>query len=136
MTLSEKVAYLTGLKEGLNLNADRPETKLFSAIIDVLNDTAVTLDGMEIAMAEVLDQVNALDEDLSAVESAVLQDEDYGFEAYAVADEDLAEDVEDLFEVKCPNCETLMYLDEAVVAEGSVKCPKCGKILEFEIEEA
>ena len=40
MTISEKVAYLKGLAEGLNLDTDSKEGKLIAAIIDVLDDMA------------------------------------------------------------------------------------------------
>ena len=38
MEISEKVAYLKGLAEGLNLDTDSKEGKLIAAIIDVLDD--------------------------------------------------------------------------------------------------
>ena len=40
MEISEKVAYLKGLAEGLNLDTDSKEGKLIAAIIDVLDDMA------------------------------------------------------------------------------------------------
>ena len=40
MTVVEKVAYLRGLAEGLNLNSEKSETKMFSAIMDVLEELA------------------------------------------------------------------------------------------------
>ena len=40
MEISEKVAYLKGLAEGLNLDTESKEGKLIVAIIDVLDDMA------------------------------------------------------------------------------------------------
>ena len=40
MEISEKVAYLKGLAEGLALDTDTKEGKLIAAIIDVLDDMA------------------------------------------------------------------------------------------------
>ena len=40
MEISEKVAYLKGLAEGLNLDTESKEGKLIAAIIDVLDDMA------------------------------------------------------------------------------------------------
>ena len=42
MELLEKVAYLKGLMSGLELEADKKETKVFNAILDVLDDLAST----------------------------------------------------------------------------------------------
>ncbi len=41
MGISEKVAYLKGLMEGMNLDADSNEGKLFLAIVDVLDEIAL-----------------------------------------------------------------------------------------------
>ena len=41
MGISEKVAYLKGLAEGLKLDAESNEGKLFAAIIDVLEDMEI-----------------------------------------------------------------------------------------------
>ena len=47
MGISEKVAYLKGLAEGLKLDADSNEGKLFAAIIDVLEDMADEIADMQ-----------------------------------------------------------------------------------------
>ena len=38
MEITERVAYLKGLAEGMELNTDKREGKLLAAIIDVLED--------------------------------------------------------------------------------------------------
>ena len=56
MEISEKVAYLKGLAEGLNLDTDSKEGKLIAAIIDVLDDMAETMraaDGVGLAAVQV-----------------------------------------------------------------------------------
>lgn len=40
MTLTEKTAYIKGLVEGLELNADEKEVKVINAIIGLLDDMA------------------------------------------------------------------------------------------------
>ena len=54
MEISEKVAYLKGLAEGLNLDTDSKEGTLIAAIIDVLelhdlHDLAVHLEGLAVS---------------------------------------------------------------------------------------
>ena len=46
MEISEKVAYLKGLAEGLALDTDTKEGKLIAAIIDVLDDIALEIADM------------------------------------------------------------------------------------------
>ena len=47
MELLEKVAYLKGRMNGLELEADKKETKVFNAILDVLDDLASTVTDMQ-----------------------------------------------------------------------------------------
>lgn len=149
MALSEKVAYLAGLKEGLNLDETRPETKLFNALVDVLTDTALTLDGMESTMTDLFAQLRQADsaEEAKAAElqtkpaeqpvAKAAPEEPAGQVKVAVTENQAEEKPfldEELFEVECPNCGLLMYLDEEALAEGGIVCPKCNKNLEFEVE--
>ena len=79
MTLTEKAAYLRGLAEGLNLDAEKPETKMFQAIMDVLDDLALTSSDLEDSIALINEQLDAVDEDLDELETFVydeLDDED------------------------------------------------------------
>ena len=52
MTVSEKVAYLKGLAAGLAINADAPEGKLFSAVIDTLQEVADEIEDINVAIDE------------------------------------------------------------------------------------
>ena len=47
MTLTEKTAYIKGLVEGLELNADEKEVKVINAIIGLLDDMALTVSDLE-----------------------------------------------------------------------------------------
>ena len=47
MEITEKVAYLKGLAEGMELDTGKKEGKLLSAIIDVLEDIALELQDIE-----------------------------------------------------------------------------------------
>lgn len=44
MEITEKVAYLKGLAEGMELDTEKKEGKLLAAIIDVLDDIALEID--------------------------------------------------------------------------------------------
>ena len=47
MEISEKVAYLKGLAEGLALDTESKEGKLIAAIIDVLDDMSGKFEDLE-----------------------------------------------------------------------------------------
>ena len=74
MTITEKVAYLKGLMEGLELDASSKEGKVLKAVVDVLDDMALSVTDIEDDLAELSDQVDEIDEDLSEVEDEVFGD--------------------------------------------------------------
>lgn len=55
MTNTEKVAYIRGLTEGLELDTDKKEVKVINAIIDLLDDIALTLADIEADHEELAD---------------------------------------------------------------------------------
>ena len=52
MEISEKVAYLKGLAEGLNLDTDSKEGKLIAAIIDVLDEMSIRFEDIDETVLE------------------------------------------------------------------------------------
>ena len=69
MTVTEKVAYLKGLAEGLNLDESKPETKVIKAMMDVLDDLALSVSDLEDGVDLISEQLDAVDEDLDELES-------------------------------------------------------------------
>ena len=65
MTLTEKTAYLKGLMEGLNLKKDSDEGKLFNAIIDTLDDLAMTVSDMDEELDVINEELDAVGEELT-----------------------------------------------------------------------
>ncbi|NLL63051.1 MAG: hypothetical protein GX241_02220 [Ruminococcaceae bacterium] len=143
MTVIEKVAYLRGLAEGLNLNSEKAETKMFAAIIDVLEDLAdeqMDIDDTIDIMAQQLDEVDA---DLGDLEELIYIDCDCGCHDDFDFDDDynghhyekVAEGTEtEYYEVECPACRETICVDEGILSEGGIECPSCGESLEFEID--
>ncbi len=132
MEITEKVAYLKGLAEGMELDTEKKEGKLLSAIIDVLDDIALELEDMKDEQAELADGLDAVSDDLEDVEDVVFgedeDDEDDGDYEYDDLDED-----EDCYATTCPTCEETIYFDESVLDDGEVICPNCGEKLEFDL---
>ena len=122
MGISEKVAYLKGLAEGLKLDAESNEGKLFAAIIDVLEDMADEIADMQDEMVDLEDGLDAVSDDLSEVEESLYEWDD-------------DEDEEDCFMTTCPECEEEVYFDESILEDGEVVCPNCGTKLEFDLSD-
>ena len=130
MEITEKVAYLKGLAEGMELNAEKKEGKLLLAIIDVLEDIALELSDIEDAQEELGEGLDAVSDDLEDVED-LLYGEEEDEDEYEL--DDLGED-EDCYATTCPTCEETIYFDESVLEDGEVICPNCGERLEFDLE--
>lgn len=133
MEITEKVAYLKGLAEGMELDTDKKEGKLLAAIIDVLDDMALEIEDLKDAQEELGDGLDAVSDDLEDVEDVVFgedeDDEDDDYE-YDELDED-----EDCYATTCPTCEETIYFDESVLEDGQVICPNCGEKLEFDLSD-
>ncbi len=126
MTVTEKAAYLKGLAEGLKLDAEKPETKLFNAIIDLLDDLSLTVADLDDEVAVLNEQIDAVDEDLEDLEEFV-------YDEYDDCDCDCCDD--DYFEVKCPSCGEEICIDDDILEEGSINCPNCNELLEFDFDD-
>ena len=125
MTNTEKVAYIRGLAEVLELDDSKNDVKVLNAIIDLLDDLAMSLADLEDGYSDMADQLDAVDEDLGS-----LEDDFYG-------DDEDDEDDEDTcyYEVTCPNCHETICLSEDIIEDGQMDCPNCGETLEFDIDE-
>ena len=76
MDTTESLGYLKGLIEGLDLGDNKKETKVFSAIVDVLSNLVEDIDDMTDGVEMLADQVDAVDEDLADLEEYVYDDYD------------------------------------------------------------
>ena len=131
MGITEKVAYLKGLAEGLGLDKDSKEGKLFAAIIDVLDDMALEIEDMQELQMELSEGLDAVSDDLEDIEDIVYEEWD---EEEEDEDEEEEEDSEDCYATTCPTCEEEIFFDESILEEGEVICPNCGERLEFDLE--
>ena len=141
MTITEKVAYLKGLAEGLELDPSDKVVKLLNAVIDTLDDIAFEVSDTQEVIGELGEQIDMIDEDLDALEEIVYEefDEDDDDDCDCDCDCDDCDDCDccdgDLYEVVCPSCGDSIYLDEEMVEEGEIDCPGCGEHLEFDLDE-
>ena len=116
MTISEKVAYLKGLAEGLDLDTTKSkEGKLISVMIGILEDLAISVEDLEDNALDLGEEIDVLSDDLADVESEVFDEDD-----------DLEDYDDDWFEVECPSCGAVILVDDEALAAGEVECPSCG----------
>ena len=137
MEIMEKVAYLKGLAEGMELDTEKKEGKLIAAIIDLLEDMALEIEDLWDGEEELYEGLDAVSDDLEDVEDLIFEDEDDEDED-EYDEEDFDED-EDCYATTCPTCEEEIFFDESVLEDGEVICPNCGEKLEFDmssLEEA
>lgn len=144
MTLTEKIAYIRGLAEGLKLDESKDEVKVIKAMMELLEDMAVSVADLEEFVDEMSLQLDEVDEDLATLE-------DEFFEDYCDDDCDCCDCCDDdcgccdcdddcdcdcvYYEVTCPQCNETICVDEDLLLEGEVMCPECGEILEFDFSE-
>ena len=128
MGISEKVAYLKGLMEGLNIDEQTNEGKLFTAIVDVLDEIALEIEDLTDEVMELGDGLDVVSDDLGDVEDIVYDDDD--------DDDDEDEDEEEeCYATTCPECEEEIYFDDTVLEDGALLCPNCGAKLEFDLSD-
>jgi ribosomal protein S27E len=119
--LNEKVSYLRGLAEGMGYKEDTNEGKLFTHIIDILDEMAQAIAELETSQAELDEYVEAIDEDLADIEDEVFGEED---------DEEDDEEDSRYIEVECPHCHETVYFDEDIFDdEDDIICPNCNETI-------
>lgn len=124
MTISEKVAYIQGLYDGLGLDGEKSgEARILSEVLDVLKEVGQQLDGMDAAMDEFDEELDALSDTVADLEDAVFDDEEEDDGFNILEDDDLDED---FFEIPCPSCGEDLVVDDEALAAGVVDCPACG----------
>ena len=147
MTLAEKAAYLKGLMDGIKLDTEKDENRLLKAVVDLLQDMAVSIDDLEDNAIAVSDELDEIEENLDAIDEFLMDedddedddddymdfdDDDYDF---GDGDEDYEYDEDPVYEVTCPKCGEVHHFSEKDLMEGSKPCSKCGELLEFEFDE-
>ena len=154
MTISEKAAYLKGLMDGLQLDTEKAEGKMISAIVELLGDVSKKITDIEDTTIAISDELDEIEEDLDAIEDYILEDEDEDneddfddydeddFEAYNDDEDeeydeegfDFGDEETTIYEVKCV-CGNVINFDEETLEKGSIVCDECGETLEFTFDD-
>ena len=153
MTVVEKAAYLKGLAEGLGVDPETKEGKLWGALCDLVSDMAHEIEDLQDANMDYADAIDEIGDELSYLEDltcdldkpADLEDDfcdgncagcsgcDDITDEYYDDDEDMEYDGV-IYDVTCPKCGEEITFDEETLDAGSIVCPKCGENLEFDLD--
>ena len=94
--------------------------------------------------------VDVIDEDLGEVEKDLYETEDDDDDDCCCDDDDEEDyddiyddedddeelfDDDDLYEVICPTCGDTICLNSAMIEDGSINCPNCNELLEFDLDD-
>lgn len=123
MDISEKVAYLKGLIDGLGFDDSSKESKVILAMVDILDDLALAVADIEDGMELMSDQIDEMEDDYTGYDFDDDCDDDGDFDG-------------ELYEVTCPSCSETTCIDEDMLDEGEIYCPNCGELLEFDLDGA
>ena len=132
MDICEKIAYIKGLAEGLGIEDNTKEGKILNAIIDLLGDITEEICDIEDGCDELMEQIDAVDEDLADLENFIYEDDEDEDDCDCDCDCDDCDDA--VYEIECPACNDTIYIDEEMLEEEGMVCPNCGTDLEFDFE--
>lgn len=103
MAISERVAYLKGLAEGLGLQEKDKTGKFYNELMSLLEEMALVVDYLQDEKDELEEYLDALDEDLSDVEDVVFDLDDDEFDDDDFEDYDF-NTLGNYMETECPGC--------------------------------
>ena len=98
MTITEKTAYLKGLLEGMEIDLSTKEGKLFAAIIEALDDIALSVADLDDEVGAINDEMDMMEESLDAIDE-VLDDLEDALDAIDEDLDDMDDELEEIFEI-------------------------------------
>jgi len=143
MNLTDKMAYLRGMVDGMELDLTKTkEGKVLGQVLEVMQEMTAYITDLQMQIDELTEVCESLDKDLEDVEDLLFNDGDEGIPDFSeyVFDENAAveetdEGEEELYEAVCPFCNNVIALSDSALEEGEIFCPHCGEILEFDYSD-
>lgn len=141
--LRERVSYLKGLLEGMQISELTNEGILLKAIIDVMDDIALVVEDLEVAQEQQGEQIDALEQDLCEVENSAfdynISSEYQGDDSCNLGREYLEYNLQhtpqigkqcecEIYMIECPYCFEVIELKKEMFVDektGTIECPKC-----------
>jgi len=118
--LLQKVAYVQGLADGLNLEESK-EGRVIQELLSIVETAADYIAVLQEQLDDMEDYIESIDSDLADVEEELFGDEE---------DEEFDED--DMVDVECPNCHEQVCFDASILYDDDlieVTCPNCDAVV-------
>lgn len=152
MNLNEKMSYLQGLLAGLDIDTTTKEGKAITQMAEVMTELVLYVDDLQSQVDELTELCDIIDQDLGSVEDDLYEDDEFecsgdcesceeedwrddGGDDLDDEDEFDDDDDDELYEITCPSCGDTILLDEGMLEEGSINCPNCDELLEFDYDD-
>ena len=141
MKLTEKMSYLQGLLDGLEIDNSTKEGKALLQMSEVMSELVVYVEDLQSQVDELTELCDILDEDLGQVEDDFYECDECDGDCDTCDDDewdddfDFDDDDDELYEITCPTCGDTILLDEGMIEEGSMNCPNCNELLEFDYDD-
>ncbi|MFI3325447.1 MAG: hypothetical protein R3Y35_04655 [Clostridia bacterium] len=146
MNNSERLAYIKGLMEGLDLDKNSKEVKVITAIVDLLDDMCLSMEEMEDDFDLLSGQVDEIDEDLGSLEEDFYEDcgcgcdhdheddhNERGCGCDCDCDDDCDGDCHCDGDCTCGH-DHYYFEDDEDECQFEVTCPSCGDTIELDSE--
>jgi hypothetical protein len=137
-TMANRIAYLRGLADGLDVGEKSAEGKIMTEMIEIMDEVYAQFRELHARVEEAEDYVEALDEDLEDVElylfeddealyETIEDDDDVDYATYYDLDDDedaaLYESDDDThlatgYDFSCPHCQKEIHLREGTDDDG------------------
>ena len=147
MTILERVNYLKGLIDGLDLDKKDDTNRVVLVMAEILEEMAIDMEMLAEDLDDTMDLAEELDEDLAEGEDYLLEEEDLcdcdcddcdndcdSCDCGCGCDDEDFDFDGELYEVTCPSCGDEICVDEDTLELGSIPCPNCGEELEFDMD--
>ena len=96
----------------MNITGGSPQGKIISGILNVLNEIADEISGIQTKFDEMQEYIESVDDDLLDLEESVLDD--------------------DYMELECRNCGEQLYIESDIMDDEDVievTCPRCNEVI-------
>lgn len=116
--ISEKISYLQGLCEGMNIGENTSQGKVIHGILAVMDDLAAEVREIRSGLRDFRDYLQTIDDDL--------------FELQELINEEDEDDDGDYVELSCSKCGEDLYFDADILDDEDkieIICPSCNEVV-------
>ncbi|KUG05028.1 hypothetical protein ASZ90_017517 [hydrocarbon metagenome] len=120
-SITEKVSYLQGLCEGLNVSDSGPNGKIIYGMLQAMEEMADMLEAMQQEINSLQEYVEDMDDEILELEEKIWGTESNDQDVVEVRCLQCGEqlyfetsilDDDDVLEITCPNCNTVVYVND------------------------